>query len=440
MIAKEKSKIAESFRRGRILVFFMQTALLSFSVSSFGLAVKTDPFAGGEGFSKNPSPEVQAVFFERKGASLFPKCRISSEKYPGVLPDFVKTAVSVLTPVINSEDDPYDLKSEADALSAHSAPLVDLEECGPDLSLYLTARAVNFELYPQLAFAPVIYGVGMSIAGCAIGGLLGAYGGTTLAKEHEAGHRRIRAEHLEEMNMEFFSYLPTTGEGLTAASPVLAGIILGAVNHLAETVNLELDDNRSKTKFARKLQEKTRKIASRFGGGLGFLCGVAGGSVGYLLGKTQIANQKREEAAEKAEELKIALSKAREDSLKLKEDLALAGDQTATLQTALGNATLREEQAQRKIQALEMEMELGEEKLHKENLKFTLAGVKSEIFDLKQVLNRDIGLTEELARALHDAQKREVSIQNELAAGSQKIQELEIALTAIYEELAQQSE
>ena len=166
-----------------LMALATQIAALFFSSPVFSFAEKEDPFSKSLDFFREYSQKkeekgISVVFFERQGEFLLPKCQIRPEKYPGILPDFVREAGSPdnYPPGRSSPLSTETLREEASAaLSTVFRESSLLNDCGPDLSLDLSAKAEDFALYPQVVVAPLVVGgfiVAFNVASCGVGGFL----------------------------------------------------------------------------------------------------------------------------------------------------------------------------------------------------------------------------------------------------------------------------
>ena len=244
-----------------ILTFVAQVgALLSFPFKVFGFVPERDLIEETD-FSIDKISEISVVFFERESGSLLPRCQVSVGEYPGILPDFITS-------------------------SGHffSSPTHGLEPCERELSLELMAQAGHFELYPQypqVALAPVV-GVALiattNLLSCGLGGVMGVWGGMELAEERATDFRKRRDESFEKNGVEYLDYFPTRGEFLTHAAPA-AGSALAFTQTSAYT---EILFGPESNVTGKRLTKSAIKTVSRGAGGAGFLCGVAGGAVGYF--------------------------------------------------------------------------------------------------------------------------------------------------------------
>ena len=330
----------------------MQIAALFFSSPVFSFAVKEDSFSKSLDFFREYSQKeeekgISVVFFERQGEFLLPKCRIHPEKYPGILPDFVREAGSPgnYPPGRSSPLSTETLREEASAaLSTAFRESSLLNDCGPDLSLDLSAKAEGFALYPQVAVvAPLVVGgsiVAFNVASCAVAGVVGLMGGWELAWERETDYRERRTEAFDKSGDGVLNYFPTRGEFVTGLAPVAGGSLSGLV-----TYGQVRRGNSGKP---------VAKAAARGAGGFGFMCGAAGGFVGYFYGKARIADDKTAVAVQRAKEanrrvvaFRRSLSEARENSLNLAAELeaakkTLSGAQESNLNLAVELEAVKE--------------------------------------------------------------------------------------------------
>ncbi len=356
-------------------------ALCFFSASAFGFPAKKDPFGApvSKSFSESGAEqpqgrpfkiEIQAAVFEREDGRLYPKCRVSLKKHPEALPGFVKEAASLAEEFAGESLGGLDSQSsqrERPASPFIKTGLDGLEECPADISLALTERAEHFALHPQLAAAPFVlapaaYGAGMALSSCALGALIGGWGGWQLADERETGWRERRLEKFE--GMEFLKYLPTSGEFMTGIAPFLSAGLSMATSYTAAEFSNDLAYQSRKgmeSSLRRKLETNLVKLITGFSGGLGFLCGVAGSPVGYFLGKTKIAEEKAsmnrqrwEQASQKAEASEAALSSAQADLQKLTRSLGHASSKNAALRVSLDEAGRRAEGLRSDLTAAEL--------------------------------------------------------------------------------------
>ena len=258
------------------LIFVAQVgALLSFPFKVFGFVPERDLIEEAD-FSRDEISEISVVFFEREGGSLFPKCQLSVGEYPGVLPDFITSSGYFF-----------------------SLPSYDLKACEQELSLELMAQVEHFELYPQhpqVALAPVVGAaiiVATNLFSCAAGGVMGIWGGMELAEERATDFRGKRDEGFEKHDVEYLGYFPTRGELITGTAPV-AGSALAFTQTSAYTEILFGPESSwartSKVNKSGKQLTKLIKTGSRVAGGAGFVCGVAGGAVGYFMGDKESLN------------------------------------------------------------------------------------------------------------------------------------------------------
>ena len=244
-----------------------------------GLFLPAPGFGSMRDFTETPSYTKAAepdyiLFFESRGGILQPKCRIHSEKHPGILPDF-----------IYGEEAGHFMKAAGAAGGAEgSLPSREaFDECGPDLSYELAARAEGFSLSPQTALAPLAVAFGLAainLTGCAAGAFLGVEGGSQLAREHELDKLAEGSAQSSEFPSSGGPRLPSRGELLAGAAPVAGGGLSGASSYVflkaeqAKLNKISLSDAGYRKSVLRSFTGKA--------GAVGFLCGVFGGAVGYF--------------------------------------------------------------------------------------------------------------------------------------------------------------
>ena len=107
---------------------------------------------------------------------------------------------------------------------------------------------------------------------------MGLLGGWYLAEEWETDYRERRAEAFEKAGHGVLNYFPTRGELFTGVAPVAGGSLSGLTTYGQVRMG-----NSGKP---------VAKAAARGAGAFGFMCGVAGGFVGYFYRKALIADDK----------------------------------------------------------------------------------------------------------------------------------------------------
>ena len=264
-----------------------------------------------------PGGGIKAVFFERSDGLLVPKCQISAEKYPGILPGFVKDAHSHLKSYpqsVSQENLPVTQRNHlnSDGFSGgfsgefsggFSGDFVGLEDCDSNLSWELSAKAARAELYPQVAAAPLVAGavlVAVNAISCALSGTMGALGGYELAEELENGYREARREAFEKEGIGAFSYFPTRGEFGTGAAAALGGSLSGVMTYAHAPPYYAHVSKDAAGEWIKKEVGK-RSLAAKFASGIGVLCAVGGATLGFFSRKLEIANRKTEAANYRAE-------------------------------------------------------------------------------------------------------------------------------------------
>ncbi len=243
----------------KILKIMAIAGLSAYSASSFSLSKKD--IALDAPFAKAP----QAVFFTQENGQFAPKCQISVERYPEILP-----------PQLAKE------MNNRPALTNQNSAL-DLEPCGPKLSLSL-ANEIKSGFKPEIAAVGITSVV--SLAACAGGAWLTYKGAYYINREEEKTKTK--------------GYLLTTIGGLWGAS-------LGA-------------------SIPQMLFKGAPPAWTRWMGGyIGAICSVFGGFVGFLDGSfdRDIADRIMKSAKKKKSELDPSLFEPALDTY-LKETWKLA--------------------------------------------------------------------------------------------------------------------
>ena len=420
-----------------ILSFVFQTGTLFVPSRAFGFA--KDPFDEMEiDFSQNKASGVRVVFFEREGRSLFPKCQVPVERYPGILPGFV----SSLSPHGNKGSHPNSAASFLHG-SGSVSEFDGLEDCGLNLSLELANRAEHFSLYPKVAVAFVpLFIVLANVSSCAVGAAMGGAGGFELAEELETGHREKRNASFERQGFGALSYFPTKGEMLTGVGPV-GGAALGTTTNYAYIgVNNEIRNSKTRnSRIHKKFGKFAAKTGARAGGAVGFICGVAGGLVGYFSGKSNIAHQKMMEANEKTIFLKASLSDEKKHSQALQKDLDSTMNQNQALQNALDRENIRVtvlraslSETKRHLQILQENLDstsnqnqalqnaLNEANTRVENLQSDLNSMQ----EINSLIGNVLGLRDEIEGALADLEIQSSKVVQIAKQEREKTNQLEI--------------
>ena len=357
-----------------ILSFVFQTGTLLGLSRAFGIAEEKNPFEEEYPFdeihfSQNKAAGVRVVFFERDGRSLFPKCQVPVEKYPEILPDFVNSLHTRGSKDGRSNHAATSLYEADFALNQTAISEFDhLENCDPNFSLELADRAEHFRLYPEvaIAFVPVLI-VLANVGSCAIGGIMGFGGGSELATELHTNHRERRNANLEQRGLGALGFLPTRGEMFTGAAPVAGGALGVTTNNAYIRAH---PDFHGRGRIRQKFGKFAVKTGVRAGGAVGFVCGVAGGLVGYFSGKSNIAHHEVAVANGKVKDLEASLLEAEKRSQTLEEELAATtstvkriSDENQALQNALDGANIRIEVLESSLSETKRHLQVLQENL-----------------------------------------------------------------------------
>ncbi len=267
----------------KILQIITLAGLSAHSSAGFSLA-KTDialdaPFA----------PKPQAVFFTQENGQFTPKCQVSVERYPEILPPQLAKGMN-----------------NRPALTNQNSAL-DLETCGPQLSLSL-ANEIKSGFQPEIAAVGLI-GAAASITACVAGAWLTYKGAYYIGREEEETKTK--------------GYLLTAIGGLGGAASVTA------INHLLFRGS------------------EAARLAKWVGGYAGAFCSVTGGLVGYWNGsdekiysrwrkqRTERREQTLKEDKERVAELEKNLKENKERVAELEENLKEDKERVAELEPFL---------------------------------------------------------------------------------------------------------